>query len=127
MILNLNIILVSYIIPNVWLEPTGKAGRTQKLGGPSWLLQNVMNVVSGSFVQLPQGSTRRNVLSSEIPNPMEQHTDHTARDLMRSLRLGRNIKWNFAKFLVDRQGQPVARYGPQTSPLSFEEEIVKLL
>jgi len=41
--------------------------------------------------------------------------------------LGRNIKWNFAKFLVDRQGQPVARFGPQSSPLSFEEEIVKLL
>jgi len=41
--------------------------------------------------------------------------------------LGSDIKWNFAKFLVDRQGQPVARFGPQQSPLSFEEEIVKLL
>ncbi|CAE7359406.1 GPX3 [Symbiodinium sp. CCMP2456] len=27
--------------------------------------------------------------------------------------LGSDIKWNFAKFLVDRQGQPVARFGPQ--------------
>jgi len=41
--------------------------------------------------------------------------------------LGSDIKWNFAKFLVDRQGQPVARFGPQQSPKSFEEEIVKLL
>lgn len=26
------------------------------------------------------------------------------------------IKWNFSKFLVDKKGQPVARYAPTTNP-----------
>ncbi|XP_018645848.1 glutathione peroxidase, putative [Schistosoma mansoni] len=30
--------------------------------------------------------------------------------------LTNNIKWNFSKFLVDRQGQPVKRYSPTTAP-----------
>eukprot|EP01129_Flabellula_baltica_P005975 TRINITY_DN21_c0_g1_i1.p2 TRINITY_DN21_c0_g1~~TRINITY_DN21_c0_g1_i1.p2 ORF type:complete len:112 (-),score=32.84 TRINITY_DN21_c0_g1_i1:135-470(-) len=37
------------------------------------------------------------------------------------------IKWNFTKFLVDREGQVYERYSPQTSIESFEEDIVKLL
>lgn len=37
------------------------------------------------------------------------------------------ILWNFAKFLVDENGIPVKRFGSKTAPLSFEEEIVKLL
>lgn len=34
------------------------------------------------------------------------------------------IKWNFTKFLIDRRGRPVARYGPNESPLAFEDAIV---
>ena len=30
--------------------------------------------------------------------------------------LGDFIKWNFTKFVVDKNGQPVARFGPNTSP-----------
>ncbi|MGH9895472.1 MAG: glutathione peroxidase, partial [bacterium] len=30
------------------------------------------------------------------------------------------VEWNFQKFLVDRQGQVVARYKPRTQPLSDE-------
>jgi len=37
--------------------------------------------------------------------------------------LGSSIKWNFTKFLVNRQGKPLKRYGPPTAPLEFEEEI----
>jgi len=33
---------------------------------------------------------------------------------------GDAIKWNFAKFLVDRQGNVVDRYAPTTSPLEIE-------
>jgi glutathione peroxidase len=33
---------------------------------------------------------------------------------------GDNIKWNFAKFLVDKEGRVVDRYAPTTSPLSIE-------
>lgn len=37
------------------------------------------------------------------------------------------IKWNFTKFLVDRDGKPVARYAPRTRPEELEEPIRKLL
>ena len=39
----------------------------------------------------------------------------------------RGIKWNFTKFLVGRDGVPVVRYSPTTSPLSMENDIVKEL
>ena len=37
------------------------------------------------------------------------------------------IKWNFTKFLVDRDGQTVARYAPTTKPADMEGDIEKLL
>ncbi|XP_008794200.1 probable phospholipid hydroperoxide glutathione peroxidase isoform X1 [Phoenix dactylifera] len=40
---------------------------------------------------------------------------------------GSGIKWNFTKFLVDKEGHVVDRYAPTTSPLSFEKKIKKLL
>ncbi|XP_021895356.1 probable glutathione peroxidase 8 isoform X1 [Carica papaya] len=40
---------------------------------------------------------------------------------------GDDIQWNFAKFLVNRDGKVVDRYYPTTSPLSLEHDIKKLL
>ncbi|XP_040990409.1 probable phospholipid hydroperoxide glutathione peroxidase [Juglans microcarpa x Juglans regia] len=40
---------------------------------------------------------------------------------------GDDIQWNFAKFLVDKDGQAVHRYYPTTSPLSLELDIKKML
>jgi glutathione peroxidase len=37
------------------------------------------------------------------------------------------IKWNFTKFLVGRDGMPVARYAPQTKPEELAAPIQKLL
>jgi glutathione peroxidase len=37
------------------------------------------------------------------------------------------IKWNFTKFLVDRQGNVVDRYAPTTKPESLTSDIEKLL
>jgi glutathione peroxidase len=33
------------------------------------------------------------------------------------------IKWNFTKFLIDRQGNVIKRYAPQEKPQTFEEDI----
>ena len=38
-----------------------------------------------------------------------------------------DIKWNFTKFLVDREGNVVKRWGPTADPASFTAEIEKLL
>ena len=37
------------------------------------------------------------------------------------------IKWNFTKFLVDKDGKVVARHAPTTKPYQIEEEIKALL
>ena len=38
-----------------------------------------------------------------------------------------DIKWNFTKFLVDREGNVVARYSPTFKPEDMEEKIKELL
>jgi glutathione peroxidase len=37
------------------------------------------------------------------------------------------IKWNFTKFLVDKDGNVIERYAPSTNPSSIKEDILKLL
>ena len=41
--------------------------------------------------------------------------------------LGNDIKWNFTKFLVSRDGTVVERYAPVTKPEKIESDILKLL
>ena len=41
--------------------------------------------------------------------------------------LGRSIKWNFTKFLVDREGRVVKRFAPRTAPARIEPWVRKLL
>ena len=38
-----------------------------------------------------------------------------------------SIKWNFTKFLVDKDGNVIERYAPSTNPNKLEEDIEKLL
>ena len=38
-----------------------------------------------------------------------------------------DIKWNFTKFLVDRQGNVVKRYDPTSDPAGFDADIAALL
>jgi len=40
---------------------------------------------------------------------------------------GDGIKWNFTKFLVNKEGKVVERYAPTTSPLKIEKDIQNLL
>ena len=37
------------------------------------------------------------------------------------------IKWNFTKFLINKTGEPVARYAPSTTPEKIESDIEKLI
>lgn len=41
--------------------------------------------------------------------------------------LGSKVKWNFTKFLVDRGGHVVKRYGPTETPENLEKDIEELL
>ena len=41
--------------------------------------------------------------------------------------LGKDIKWNFTKYLISRDGNVVERYAPATKPEKIESDILKLL
>lgn len=40
---------------------------------------------------------------------------------------GSSIKWNFAKFLLNKEGKPYKRYSPTTTPDKLIKDIEKLL
>ncbi|MFZ1742647.1 MAG: glutathione peroxidase [Pontixanthobacter sp.] len=39
----------------------------------------------------------------------------------------KSVKWNFTKFLIDREGKVVRRYAPTDTPARIEKDIAKLL
>ena len=41
--------------------------------------------------------------------------------------LGKRVKWNFTKFLVDRDGKVIKRYGPTDNPMKSEKDIEQCL
>ena len=41
--------------------------------------------------------------------------------------MGSNIKWNFTKFLVDREGKVVDRFGSTTTPEKIDAKVKELL
>lgn len=41
--------------------------------------------------------------------------------------MGSSIKWNFTKFLIDKDGKPYKRYAPNVEPSEIEKDIVELI
>ncbi|MNJ70268.1 hypothetical protein D3C77_667130 [compost metagenome] len=41
--------------------------------------------------------------------------------------LSNRIKWNFTKFLIDRQGKVIKRYAPTVAPSKMEDDLIALL
>lgn len=41
--------------------------------------------------------------------------------------LGKKVKWNFTKFLIDADGNVIKRYAPTVVPLDLKEDIVELI
>lgn len=41
--------------------------------------------------------------------------------------LSKKIKWNFTKFLINKDGHVVKRYAPQTKPSEMEKDLVQYL
>ncbi|MDN3653122.1 glutathione peroxidase [Thalassotalea ponticola] len=56
-------------------------------------------------------------------SPLFNYLTDQAKGLLGS----KKIKWNFTKFLVDRQGEVVKRYGSIVKPMSLAKDIEKLL
>nr|WP_320134006.1 glutathione peroxidase [uncultured Holophaga sp.] len=62
-------------------------------------------------------------VNGEGAHPLFRHLKREAPGLLGS----EAIKWNFTKFLVDRQGRVVARYAPATAPDKLSADIEGLL
>ncbi|MBS0514129.1 MAG: glutathione peroxidase [Proteobacteria bacterium] len=56
-------------------------------------------------------------------DPLYKYLKHEAKGLLGS----ESIKWNFTKFLVDKNGKVVKRYAPTDTPESIEKEIAAVL
>ncbi|MAD74011.1 MAG: glutathione peroxidase [Rheinheimera sp.] len=55
--------------------------------------------------------------------PLFEHLKDSARGLLKT----RAIKWNFTKFLINKQGDVVKRYAPRTKPASIAQAVEDLL
>ena len=56
-------------------------------------------------------------------HPLYKHLKGEARGLLGT----ESVKWNFTKFLVDREGKVIRRYGTMTKPEKLATDIEKLL
>jgi glutathione peroxidase len=81
----------------------------------------------GAFCQKNYGVTFPMHAKIEVngPNahPLYQKLKSEQKGLLGSAR----IKWNFTKFLVDREGRVVKRYAPTTKPEKIEKDIERVL
>lgn len=75
-----------------------------------------------SFCQARFGITFRQFAKIKV-NGKEQSPLY---DYLKSQQKGM-IKWNFTKFLVDRDGNVVARFAPTVTPEKLDGEVAKLL
>ena len=62
-------------------------------------------------------------VNGENAHPLYQFLKHEKSGILGT----DSIKWNFTKFLVDRNGKVIERYAPQTAPADLEKDIEKLL
>ena len=63
----------------------------------------------------------------EVNGPGETPLYHWLKNEAPGLMGTRSIKWNFTKFLIDRQGKVVRRYAPADKPESIVKDIERLL
>lgn len=61
-------------------------------------------------------------VNGDEAHPLFKHLSSEAKGL-----LGQSVKWNFTKFLVDRDGNVIKRYAPKDNPLKAEKDIAKIL
>lgn len=69
-------------------------------------------------------------LKEEKPEDVTNEASKGLMDKLESIgegREGSDIKWNFTKFLVDKEGNVVERFSPSVTPEELEEKIRELL
>ena len=81
----------------------------------------------GAFCQANYGVSFPMFAKIDVNGP----STHPLYDFLKSEKGGilgtKRIKWNFTKFLVNRDGKVVGRFAPTTKPADMEQAIVKVL
>ena len=78
------------------------------------------------FCKLNYGTTFKTFAKVEVNGENESLLYSYLKE-QKSGMFGSKIKWNFTKFLVDREGNVIKRFSPQTTPKSIEKDIEELL
>ncbi|QJD29342.1 glutathione peroxidase [Methylococcus geothermalis] len=87
----------------------------------------------GSEAEIRQFCASRYEVSFPLFAKIEVNGDHAhplyayLKSMQKGLLGSEAIKWNFTKFLVDRNGEVVRRYAPTASPESIEPDLLPLL
>lgn len=79
-----------------------------------------------TFCQLKYNVTFRQFAKTEV-NGNNENPLFTYLKKQKGGVLGSNIKWNFTKFLVDRNGNVAGRFAPAVAPDKIEDKIKALL
>lgn len=79
-----------------------------------------------NFCQLNYGVTftmfEKIKVNGDNAHPIYKYLKNQSKGLM-----GKEIKWNFTKFLIDAEGNVVNRYAPVVKPLKIKEDIEDLI
>lgn len=79
-----------------------------------------------SFCTLKYGTTFPQFAKIDV-NGAKEEPLYTYLKSQKSGIMGSKIKWNFTKFLIDREGNIVERFAPTTTPEKIEAAVQKLL
>lgn len=79
-----------------------------------------------SFCKMKFGTTFKQFAKIEVNGKNEEPLYTYLKSQKKGLG-GSNIKWNFTKFLVDRDGNVVERFGSTTTPEKIEKKIKELV
>ncbi len=86
---------------------------------------DIKNFVNDKFkVEFPMFSKIE--LNGPNSHPVYIYLKYNTEELKSEAGL-KNIPWNFAKFLVDRNGKVVGYYSPKVKPVDMANDILKLL
>ena len=83
--------------------------------------EEIVSFCTGRF-----GITFKQFAKIEV-NGKNEHPLYTYLKSQQGGALGKKIKWNFTKFLVDRDGNVVDRFAPTVTPAQMEARIKELL
>ena len=113
------------------VNTASECGYTPQLGGLEELYETYRQDPGsdeeiGAFCQKNYGVTFPMFSKIDVNGP-DEHPVYTWLKSAKGGLLGKKIKWNFTKFLVDRDGTVIGRYSPTTDPSDLAGDIEKAL